>query len=71
MKKVVLVTIEVESADELINAIDEVMEVPGVSKWTADLLSTHVLRELSDRGHVITHHKRARNWTAIAKEDAR
>jgi hypothetical protein len=67
MKHVLMVTIEVDSEDELVEAIDALMETPGVSQWTADVLSPEVLRSLGDRGHVIDHHKRARSWTAVAK----
>lgn len=70
MKHVLLVTIDVESDEDLVRAIDQVMEVPAVANWTADVLSPRVLRELTNLGHVITHHKRARSWTAIAKQNS-
>jgi hypothetical protein len=72
MKHKLMVTIDVRSEDELVKAIDKVMRVPGVSDWTADdALSPGAVRQLSDLGHVLTHHKRARSWTAIGKANTR
>jgi hypothetical protein len=66
MKRVLMVTVDVDSDHELAEAIDKVTRAPGVTQWTADVLSPDVLRELDDLGHEITHHRRARSWTAVA-----
>ena len=68
MKQVVMLTIDVSSEDELVRAIDKVADVPGVSEWTSDVLSDRVYRRLCDLGHVITRQRRARSWSAVAKE---
>jgi hypothetical protein len=71
MRHMLLLTLDVRSEDDLVNAIDKVMEVPCVTRWTSDVLSPEVHRELRERGYVITHHKKARNWTAVAKASIR
>jgi hypothetical protein len=67
MKHVLMVTIEVESDDELARAIDKVMKVRGVTDWTTDALPRSVTQELEDLGHDVTPHRRARSWTSVAK----
>jgi hypothetical protein len=73
MKKALMLIIDVGTDDELVEAIDAVMNVSGVSEWTADALtlSPDVYRGLRDRGHAITRHKRAQNWKVIAKASSR
>ena len=71
MRHVLMLTVDVRSESELVDTIHQVMEVPGVTEWSADVLSPQVHQQLADLGHEITHHKRARSWTAVAKTSVR